>query len=356
MVKLAVRLMQKDENINKNIFFSPSSISICIGMIYAGAVGETKSQISKVLFDNLPEEIVFKELKNLTTLLNAPSDIYNLRIANRLYIQKHFVVLQKYVEKLKNYFSSDIISADFISNPDLILTEINQWVKNQTSNKIKELLTKESLNANVRIILVNAMYFKADWALKFQKSDTSEKLFFVSQELTKPVEMMSQLKRKFYYTENDDAQMLGIPYENYKLTFFIFLPKRRFGLNELESKLTDVDCLDMIQNASHTEIDEVYFALYIEHLQLKHCHVCLKVQVPKFKMEHLLDLKTVLQSLGVTDMFSSRADFSDINGRKDLYISGAIHKSFIEVIYRGIFLSPSHLNTRENDVQVCIIT
>lgn len=253
--KFALDVLKANRNSDKSVIFSPASISVCVGMAYAGSAGNTKSQIKKALYNGMADSTLNEQMKNLSETLNQPSASYNLSLANRLYSQKKFDILQTYLNTLKTYYKSEIKSVDFVNKAEETRQEINTWVESKTNSKIKDLIPEGALRGVV-LALINAIYFKGDWVHTFNQTFTSKKTFYGSNNNQIQVDMMKQTKKEFYYNENEDVQVLGLPYVG-DLAMYIILPKQRSGLSQVESKLTGDKFIDLIQNAFERDIAEV---------------------------------------------------------------------------------------------------
>ncbi|CDW61167.1 Serpin-like protein [Trichuris trichiura] len=191
---------------------------------------------------------------------------------------------------------------------------INDWVEKKTKGKIKDLIPQDAIKPLTRLVLINAIYFKADWKAPFKTALTKKTTFYVKQDEEKTVEMM-QMNKEFPYSETDEYQILGIPYVTEKLLMYFVLPKEKFGLKNMMTKLNAKKLLDLFDSAIERQVE---------------------VHIPKFKLEYELKLKQTLQRFGLTDMFSERlANFSKITGKRDLYVSEAFHKAFIEINEKG---------------------
>lgn len=256
-MKFALDVLKANGNADKNVFFSPASISVCVGMAYAGSAGQTNTQINKAVFNGMNDQLIYDQMKNLSETLNSPSTSYKLNSANRLYVQNKFPILQSYLDKVKTYFQNDVKSVDFVHNAEPTRIEINTWVENVTNSKIKDLLPQGSLDSSTALVLVNAIYFKGDWSRKFNSSNTAKRTFYSSTNKNSQIDMMKQVNEKFYYTEDNDVQVLGLPYVTDQLAFYIFLPKQRFGLSQLESKLTQDYFSNLLESSYERKVAEV---------------------------------------------------------------------------------------------------
>ncbi len=293
-----------------NVFFSPFSIFDALSMTYVGAKGETRTQMEKVLHITLSNENFNSAFSKIIkkTSSNANSGKYTLNIANALWAQEDFHFLKGFLSIVKKYYNGDAFSVNF-SNPN-VANEINDWADKQTNGKIKEIVGR--IDPLTRLILTNAIYFKAKWASGFSTSTTKSSTFYVNPKQEIKVHMMYQ-EAKFNYMENKSLQAIEMPYEGGNLSMIVLLPKDRYGMDELEKSL----------NASN-------FRKWISEMGEQK----VKVYFPKFKIKTDYELKQPLESLGMTDAFND-ADFSGMDGAKDLQISQVIHKAYIEVNEKG---------------------
>lgn len=225
-------------------------------MLHAGAEGETKSQLSRALYKDLTDHEIYEGLKNLSNMLHDHSVLYELSIANRIYIQSGFNVLQDYKTMLRMYFRSEILSVDFTNSTESVRKDINSWVEDQTNHKIVDMLPEHSLDHAV-MALINAMYFKGNWLNKFNESFTRQEPFHISENEVVNVVMMKQNHQNLFYYEDVDMRMLGLPYDGEQLTMYIMLPTVRYGLKPVEQALTGADLLSMVRTSKKIKVDEV---------------------------------------------------------------------------------------------------
>ncbi|KAM4026596.1 serpin B3-like [Anomaloglossus baeobatrachus] len=305
----------------KNIIYSPFSIVIALKMVMSGANGQTKSQMEKVLhlLQECPslkecEEELQSDIKGL--LSNQKDKKYELNIVNGLFGEKTFTFLDQYVQLLKKEYNAELQTVDFKKNADPERQKINEWVKCLTNGKITNLYGEGSLNESSVIALVNTIYFKGQWAKKFNPENTREGTFHVNKNEKKTVKMMSKSgKFKFLALPELKSKALMLPYEG-DLSMIIVLPDEVDGVNELLSK-ANPDLLTtwaQRKNLREKEVDVI---------------------LPKFKLEHGYELVQPLKSLGMTDLFQSKADLSGMSNTKGLVVSNLAHKSYIEVNEEG---------------------
>ncbi len=297
------------QNPHKNIFISPSSVAIALAMTYNGANGQTQSAIAKTL---ALEGISTNDINNFnqllqTSLLDSQNDT-EISIANSLWINQNIALEISFVEKLKIYYQATIKNLNFDDSNSIQI--INDWVKQQTKNKIHQIVKKAS--NNTLVILINAIYFKANWANAFDKSLTKHKPFNLEKGVTIQHPFMSRFG-EYRYLDRPKFQAVRIPYKNRRFRMDIFLPKNTSSLAEFQQQLT----LQNWQDWSDS---------YQIHTGL--------VQIPRFKIEYELELNQVLKSLGMQIAFSPAADFRKLTSSASS-ISEVMHKTFVDVNEEG---------------------
>ena len=298
-----------------NLFLSPYSISTALAMTYGGARGETAVQMAKALRFNLPQDKLHPAFAAMDAGI---ANIQNkgkvkLAVANSLWPQKKFAFLPGYIDLCRKHYGATITPLDYVNAAEPARKTINAWVEDKTNKKITDLIAPGVLGELTRMVLVNAIYFKADWASQFKAEATQKQPFHVSVSQTVETPLMHQ-KREFGYRENDELQVLELPYAGNDLSMIVLLPRKTDGLAGIEAKLT-------AQN----------LAAWTGKLQRPKVEVFL----PKFKMTSQFSLGEKLAALGMTDAFSAKADFSGMNGQRDLFISAVIHKGFVDVNEEG---------------------
>jgi serpin B len=311
----ALKMHQELSEKGGNLFFSPYSISSALGMIYAGACGNTEKEMREAM--SFPEERdklckSFGELQEELNAIQKTGDI-KLSVANAIWAQKGYKFLPSFMDLVNKEYKSKISLADFIGHAEAERKMINSWVEQHTSNKIKDLISKGTLNSFTRMVLINAIYFKGDWASQFKKSHTQELDFHVSYGKKVKAKMMFQ-EGKFRLAEDVDTQALEMPYKGDRLSMLVLLPKQKNGIGWLEKTLTVEKLNGLIDKLWKTTVE---------------------VTFPKFKVETGYDLIPLFKKLGIQDAFSRKADFSYMNGTGDLLISAIQHKAFVEIDEQG---------------------
>ncbi|XP_032078407.1 serpin B6-like [Thamnophis elegans] len=305
----------------KNLFFSPLSISLPLLMVLLGAKGNTEAQMSKVLSVSKDGE-VHQKFENLISEINKPGANYTLSLANRLFGETSYNFLASFIESTEKFYHASLEKLNFKQASEDSRKHINAWVAEKTSGKIQDLLVPGTIDWLTKLVLVNAIYFKGNWAAKFNKDNTQEKPFRINKNEKKTVQMMFK-KAEYNYAHISAFRIsiLEIPYVGDELSMIILLPDEiednSTGLEKLEREITHEKLMDWID-------PENMFPREIE------------LSFPKFKLEEKYDLKPVLKSMGMTDAFDvGKADFSGMSTNNDLVISEVVHKSFIEVNEEG---------------------
>ncbi|CAF0840408.1 unnamed protein product [Didymodactylos carnosus] len=309
----------------QNIFLSPASISLALGMTAAGAGGSTLKQMLTVLNVKTLDELSKRSTQISAFITSATDDEkMKIKVANRLYIQKKFSVKQNYMDLLQSTYMSSIERVDFETNPSATVNLINSWVESQTNNMIKDLLSSDDVNSGTRLILVNCIYFKGQWVKSFNADETTkDNQFYLEDGTTIPDYTLMVQKQKFNYvdaTNELNARILHIPYQNSKndmnFVFTIILPNENEKLANVESKLLNDKTLKQLNKNQEKTVVKLY--------------------LPKFKMDYELSVKETLNKLGIQDAFDgNRADFSGITGDQSLFLSDIKHKARIEVTELG---------------------
>jgi serpin B len=302
-----------------NLILSPFSISLALAMTYAGARGETESQMAQTLRFAAQDQLhpAFNSLdlalEKQPLNLDKDQEPLQLNIANAVWAEQTFTFLTEYLDVLAANYGAGIHLSDFINQSEPTRREINNWVSEKTEDKINDLLPEGSVNSDTRMVLVNAIYFKADWLDQFDADDTFDSPFNLLDGSQVTVPMMGQ-HMYIPYASGDGYQTIELVYAGNSAAMTIIVPDQgRFA--EFESALT----LEMLNNIIGS-MDQNSVAL----------------RMPKFTFESSFSLTDMLSSMGMPAAFDSdAADFSGMTGRKDLFISDVIHKAFVAVDEEG---------------------
>jgi serpin B len=311
----ALDLYAKLRSQDGNLFFSPYSISTALAMTYGGARGETARQMARTLHFDLAPDKLHPPLAALQANLNAiqQKGQVKLAVANSLWPQKGYAFLPDYLALCQKYYGTSITPVDYRGDTGAARKTINDWVEQKTNHKIVELLKPGVLNGLTRLVLANAIYFKGTWDSPFRTRLTTYQPFHVTTAKTVSAPLMEKEDR-FRYADLPDLQVLELPYAGDDLSMLVLLPRKVDGLGDLEANLTTQNLTAWTTGLERQEVD---------------------VFLPKFKTTAEFSLAETLAILGMADAFSSRADFSGMDGRKDLFISAVVHKAFVEVNEEG---------------------
>lgn len=301
-----------------NLFFSPHSISTALAMTLAGAREETRAQMEQTLRLSLDPPKLHQAFSALESRLNAiqNSGAIQLQTANSLWPQAD-ALLSDFLALIETYYNAAVEPVDYTddSRREQARKRINDWVAARTADKIRDLIPDGVLDSLTRLVLVNAIYFKGDWAFPFKETATTDAPFHPAPGKAVSAPFMQQQER-FGYAETDDLQLLELPYGDGALSMLVALPKAGDGLQKLEGGLS-ADRLQDWRGRLRREKVEVH--------------------LPRFKIESGFRLNSALQDMGMTDAFNpDKANFAGMDGNPNwLYITAALHKAFVEVNESG---------------------
>ncbi len=303
--------ISKDEA-NKNVFVSPLSISMALGMTLNGANGSTLNAMQNTLgLAGLTNQEINETYKNLIALFTGLDSKVIFQIANSIWHRPELQVELEFINTNKQYFNAEVNSIDF-GSPSAAPT-INGWVDKSTNGKIKEIVPNP-IPRDVVMYLINAIYFKGPWKDAFKPANTRDETFYQADGSTVTRKMMNIHSRFGYFADND-VQVVDLPYGTGGYSMTVVLPKK--GLN--------VDQLVATTDASR-------WASWIGGLK----KIEMQLGLPKFTVEYKRELKEDLKILGMSIAFSDHhADFTRIDRHGGLYISAVQHKTFVDVNEEG---------------------
>lgn len=292
-----------------NRFLSPFSVRMALAMTSMGAAAGTLDEMNEVLvFDTASGTAAFgKETTAQIAALQA-RDV-ELSLANGLWIERGFPVVEDFEQAVKSDFSAKIEAAGFSENPENERLAINAWVADNTQDKIPDLFAEGEITGMTRVVLANAVYFKGKWKTPFPEAATVERPFTNADGSTNPAPMM-KLQADFGYTDDGQFQVLELPYKGDQLAMLILLPKDPAQKGSPAAWLTDT------AKSASLSTREV------------------SVTLPRFTIRERFGLTETLKKLGMRDAFSDAADFSRMSP-KHLQISTVVHEAFIAVDEEG---------------------
>jgi serpin B len=298
-----------------NLFFSPYSISSALAITCEGARGTTADEILSVL--HLPENETLRRegFATIDAGLNSGSGNYTLRTANALWAEKTHSLLPDYIDVAAHRYGANVTNFDFMSDPEGSRETVNRWVEGETEEKIRDLLPPGSINPLTWLVITNAIYFKGTWVEQFDPAETAEEEFRVAPNETVLVPTMHG-DAVYPYAETEALRVLEMPYAHgngTELAMLVLLPKE--------------DCLTAAEEA----LDAERLAGLRESLVSQN----VRVFFPKFTLETGYPLPGVLAAMGMPTAFSDAADLSGMDGTRDLFVTGAFHKAFVDVSEEG---------------------
>uniref|UniRef100_A0AAY4CUE8 Serpin domain-containing protein n=1 Tax=Denticeps clupeoides TaxID=299321 RepID=A0AAY4CUE8_9TELE len=330
----ALHLYRALSDAGGSLFFSPLSISATLAMVQLGARTHTEKELGEVYgcvwskFSNHEQPpslcvcvqvLRFKQVPDLhshfqhvVSEISAPTSSHLLKAANRLYGEITFSFLP--VCFLKHYHA-ELQEVDFVGAAEQTRLAINKWVQDNTEGKVRELLKSGMVSAMTRLALVNAVYFKGSWMHQFNKEETKEMPFKINQNVSRPVQMMFQVKKlPLRFIPEQNLQVLELPYEKETLSMFIVLPN--------ESKRGEDLSIENILDWTDRSKMDVWTDVV--------------VRLPRFRLEQDFSLVDTLVKMGVASLFDEGvADLSGMAGGRGLFVSALAHSAVCEVGEEG---------------------
>jgi serpin B len=301
-----------------NAVLSPASVALALGMVHAGARGETAEEIGKALHLSRPDAEVHGALATALSRWNAEHESYELAVVNRLFGEKTVPFQPGYLELTGTVFGAPLEPTDFAGSPEAARQRINGWVEQQTHDRIKDLMPVGAVTPATRLVLVNAVYFKAAWRDPFSESATQDQSF-VAPSGTKKVPMMRKVDHYAHKSVPEAGlSVIHLPYEGDGFEMVIVLPDDPKGLAAVEKAMSAEALASWLEAGKWPRVD---------------------LQLPKFKIEmsEPLRLSGILRAMGIERAFDhTRADFTKMApADAQLEISEGFHKAFIEVDEKG---------------------
>jgi len=309
---LSFDLYDKYKTEDGNLFFSSYSIVSALAMTYEGARGQTAEEMRTVLHLPDSKETLRSDFLDVYSELNKFDKTYKLSTANALWAQEDYPFIEDYFNIVTQNYGGSITNLDFVGHSEESRITINDWVEERTNDKIKDLIPQGLINVNTRLVLTNAVYFKANWSKQFNAEDTFDSQFHLNSEETVDVKYMSKTST-YNYGETDSLQILEMDYLENDLSMLIILPKDN-NVAQVENSFS----LQELENWKNNMADER-----------------LRVRIPKFKFETKYFMAEDLAEMGMPTAFSNQADFTGMSETNELAISDVVHQTFIEVAEYG---------------------
>jgi serpin B len=313
-------LRDREDNKDDNLFYSPYSISVALAMTYAGARGDTAEQMAATLQFMLDQDSLHPAFNWLDAELakrgegaqGQDGEGFRLNIVNAIWGQKDYEFLPDFLDVLAENYGAGLRILDFITETETSRLAINQWVSDQTEDRIKDLIPQGAIDALTRLVLTNAIYFNAAWEYPFDEDMTANGPFYLVDGGQVSVPMMRQTE-SFGYTDGEGYQAVELLSDGGELSMVILLPASG-NLEAFEEGLQVQQVNDIINGLQPTEV---------------------ALTMPKFEFESEFSLKDTLTEMGMPIAFSGDADFSGMTGTRDLSISAVLHKAYVSVDEAG---------------------
>ncbi|MDA5133393.1 serpin family protein [Psychrobacter sp. ANT_H3] len=302
----------QNKQADKNVFFSPYSLSTSMAMLYAAAEGETKAQIQRT-FHYPSLNVLNPNSAALHEQFNKPNPNYQLATANDLWIQQGLRPNQNYLDTVQRYYSGKVTNLDFKNSPEPSRQTINKTIAKYTQQMIPEVLPASSIDADTVTVLTNAVYFKGDWKNTFAPSEKRPFNKFDGSIID--VDMMHE-QAPYAYTEDAQVQVVQLPYKGDELSMLVVLPKAKdkIAMQRLVGTLSAKQISQWNSNLVNQEII---------------------LDLPKFKLEENYGMNSLLANMGMTKAFGSDADFGLFSQDLSLSVDAIAHKAVIEVDEKG---------------------
>ncbi|WP_164014652.1 serpin family protein [Pyxidicoccus trucidator] len=311
-----VAMYRQVEKPGENVVLSPLSLTRAFSMVYAGARGDTASQMAQALGFALPPERLHPALNRLDLALQAQAGQAHgdtgtaptFRAVNALWSQKGYSLETPYLDVLAEHHGAGLRALDIAADPDGVRRSINAWVSGETGGRIQDLIPEGEVRADTRLVLANALYFKGAWRAPFMPQMTRPETFHGLGGATATVPMMST-SWVFPVAAGDGYDAVALPYVGRAFRMLIVVPDaNRF--QEVEQRL------------SATFLDTV-------RANLRDAHVML--HLPRFEVKQSLPIVDALRARGMVDAFNAQADLSGITRQERLMLTGAQHQTFVAV-------------------------
>ncbi len=325
----ALDLYHRLASADQNMFYSPYSISLALAMAYAGARGNTAKQMAGALHFTLPADQLHPAFNSLDQELatrkelpgqgtggkGADSKGFRLNIVNDIWGQQGHTFQPAFLDLLAMDYGSGLREIDFQHDAEGARKTINDYIAQKTEQRIKDLIPQGAIDPLTRMVLTNAIYFNAAWMYPFDKDLTKTAPFTRLDGSKVDVSMMRlPATEQLMYAAGDGYQAIALPYENQNLSMLLLVPDQgRFA--DFESRMDAAALANILGQMKVTPA---------------------KVLMPGFKTESSFSLAKELSGMGMADAFSpGQADFSGMDGTRDLAISDVVHKAFVKVDESG---------------------
>jgi serpin B len=309
-----------DQHGDDNLFYSPHSLSLALAMTYAGARGVTEEEMAEALRFVLPQDSLHNAFNGLDRMLEGrgegaasqDGEGFRLNIANAIWGQQGYEFQSAYLDVLAADYGAGLRVLDFATAPEASRVTINDWVSQETEGKIEDLIPQGGIDPLTRLVLTNAIYFNAAWAVPFREEATQDGPFTRLDGSQTTVPFMHQTE-SMGYAAGDGYQVVELPYDGGEMSMIILVPDRE-AFSSFEAELDGDRVRQIIEDVEYRDVE---------------------LTMPRFEFESEFGLGEALTALGMETAFSGDADFSGMTGNRDLFISEVVHKAFVSVDEAG---------------------
>ena len=297
---------------DQNVFISPLSVAMSLGMTYNGAAGSTQEAMQTVLgLSGLTIQEVNESYQSLIELLAGLDPKVRFQLANSIWYSQLYSFEDEFIDLNKTYFDAVVRGLDF--DDPAALETINGWVDENTNGKIKEILNQDDMSEAV-MFLINAIYFKGTWTYRFDENSTKDDLFTLTDGSQVPCRMMVQ-EGNLQYFETPDFQAIDLPYGDGNFSMTVILPRSESDIDSLLAEFNQDNWTQWTDTFSEETV---------------------RLEFPRFTLEYELTLNEVLKELGMGIAFDpGAADFTRMLDTGGLWIGEVKHKTFVEVNEEG---------------------
>lgn len=303
-------------NHTTDVFLSPFSLWSTLVLVYLGAKRTTERELQAVLGLKEMDKVVVAHSYHIlqkwfeTRMLSSSS---TFSVINQLFMHDDIMVRQCFL----NFVGQEITFIDFHTDPELARRTINIWIRQQTNGNIRKILPPQSINHYTKLMVTSAMHFKGKWLQPFHPYATTSRPFYSSSGRYVMVDMMV-VKDTYQYATSEELQCnaIELPYVGKSLTMVVMLPKNKIhGLQILINSLTPSRLSNLTEEMFPQEII---------------------VKMPRFQMDHSLQMENILYKMGLRDLLNSmKVDLSGFTGYRDLEVSSVRHKAYIAINEQG---------------------
>lgn len=308
---------------NENFVFSPLSLSLALSMTLAGAESEMEQGMLEALQLTLPEEEIYPtfnalllEIENSQKMTKKGSEgsQFQLHISNSIWGQSGYDFETDFLDTLAQYYGAGLYNVNFRLDPGAASDAINDWVADETQEKIVNLIPEGAINELTRLVLANAIYFNGSWLYPFDQANTSEQPFTLLDASTIAVDMMKLSGKSLGYYQNENFRVVSLPYLSSDFNMMLFVPDQG-TFEDFENQFSSEGLNAVLDEMEYVTVD---------------------LSMPKFDFESMVSANDALKALGMEEAFDvDTVDFSGITSGDELMITDVLHKTIITVDEEG---------------------